>query len=702
MASVGHWQYSLQLSSEQTNQPVQIIGKVDSLVTEHQDIRFNFSVSQLDNIPVHFNRKIRLSWREPQWQIQQGQVLQLLVKVKPPHGLANEAGFNYQQWLFSNGIVATGYVKNAESNKLVIDAPSLRQRLLNQLLVFNLPNESWLAALTFGYRGLLQPKDWQLVQKTGVAHLIAISGLHLALVASLSYLLVAWFGGILISRFDRLHVINLHRSAMVVTLVVTLAYSALAGFGLPTVRAWIMLTLVSVYFLTNKYIKAKSLILVGLCVFVLLFPLSIFGSSFWLSFSAVSIICLIFWRWPVKKNGFSVSAILLGMGKIQLCLTLLMLPLIAWQFSYISNISPFVNLIAVPLVTIILVPLCLLGAFCLLIESEISYDVFLIANNVLTYGLDGLKFFLNFDWAYFNIASFPIQIWMFVFLFLFILLLPKFWFKKQYLFILVLPLVSHLLPQQKDSWQIDVLDVGQGVAVLIAKNNRVVIYDVGALYPSGFNMADSVLLPILQARGINKVDKVLISHGDNDHAGSLQRLLKGIDVSEVITNQDSCNQSFEYNWQGLKFEALWPDDPSLYNDNNGSCVIKISDHNHSLLLPGDIAKSIESKLVNLYASALDVDILLAPHHGSNTSSSRVFVEAVNPDYVVFSQGFMNRWQFPREEVVSRYTENESIQFSTSISGQVSFIIKYNSSRPIQVKTNRNDIYPFWYANIVNP
>jgi competence protein ComEC len=698
MASVGHWQYSLQLSSEQTIQPVQITGNVSSLVIADQNIRFNISVTQIGNEHLLFAKTFRLSWRDPVWQVQQGQQVKLLVKVKPPHGLANEAGFNYQQWLFSQSIIATGYVKPHNTNQLIDDIKSVRQTLLNRMLFFDLPNSSWLAALTFGYRGLLQPEDWHLVQKTGVAHLIAISGLHLGLVASVSYVLIAWIGGGLISRFYTLHPINLHKVAMLLTLFTTLAYSALAGFGLPTLRAWLMLLLFSVFFLSHKHLGATSYILLGLSCFILLFPLSIFGLSFWLSFSAVIIIRFVFWRWPVKSGGFSLLAILSGLVKVQLCLTVLMLPLVAWQFSYISTVSPLVNLIAVPVVTMALVPICLLAVICLVMKPDWALGLFSFADQIVSYGLSFLELALKLPGAFFNFSAFPAAVWICVFLFVFCCCLPSFWLDKKHLFLLLLPLFSYLLTQRTNIWQIDILDVGHGVAVLISKNNHAIIYDVGASYPSGFNMADSVLLPLLQARGLSRVDLVFISHGDNDHAGSLPQLLNGIQVSEVLTSQNWCQQNVAISWQGLSIKALWPDDVLRYNTNNGSCVIKVSDQYHSLLLPGDIDKSIEKQLVDLYPKLLQSDILLAAHHGSNTSSSSEFIQTVAAEYVIFSQGFMNRWGFPRQEVVDRYQIYNPILLSTSVSGQVSFQMEYNSSAPISLKTFRQDIYPYWYAN----
>jgi competence protein ComEC len=285
--------------------------------------------------------------------------------------------------------------------------------------------------------------------------------------------------------------------------------------------------------------------------------------------------------------------------------------------------------------------------------------------------------------------------------------LPSLWFNKKLLCLLLLPLASYFFTQKNNTWQISILDVGQGLAVLISKNNRVIIYDVGASYPSGFNMADSVLLPILQARGLSKVDLVFISHGDNDHAGSLPQLLKGIEVTKVLTNQDRCQQNLDINWQGLRIKALWPDNVLKYNDNNASCVIKVSDQYHSILLPGDIDKSIEKRLLELYPKQLQSDILVAAHHGSNTSSSSGFIQTVAADYVIFSQGFMNRWRFPRQKVLDRFQQindkkgTQAQLFTTSDSGQVTFIMQYDSPKPIIVKTFRQDTYPYWYANFIH-
>lgn len=697
MASVGHWQQHLQLPLSQLSKPILLSGRIQSLINSEHGVRFNLRLHTIEQERLSFPRHIRITWQQPSWSLKQGQEVRLRVKLKPAHGLANEGGFNYQQWLFSEGVSATGYVKNNPDNSLLSSGHTLRQSLLDKLLISNIPAKPWIGALSLGYRGLLQQADWQLVQRTGIAHLIAISGLHLALVASISYGLFSTILSFVVQPLLRSQSLNVHRVALVGVVLATFTYASLAGLALPTVRAWIMLSIVSTLLLANQYWQARRILLISLTIFVVCFPLSIFALSFWLSFFAVMIIWFIFWRWPARNHGFSLKNFFLTLVRIQLALSVLMLPLVAWQFSYISIVSPMINLLAVPLVTMILVPLCLVGIMLLSLNSDIAYWLFTLAGNIIEFSLHQLAQLSAHDWVAVNIKAVPAPAWFFAGCAAFLLLAPRFLLAKKQLLVLLLPLFSHFFKSDSHRWQVDVLDVGQGVAVLVTRNHHAILYDVGAAYPSGFNMADAVILPLLQARGIKQLDKVFISHSDNDHSGSLPQLVKGVVINQLVTTADLCQQGWISQWQGLRLEVLWPDDPLKYNDNNGSCVLKISDQSHSLLLPGDIDAGIEAKLVASDANRLQADILLAAHHGSNTSSSSGFIEAVGADNVVFSQGFMNRWQFPRTEVLERYGDRPKL-YSTSQTGQVSFVMQLNSDQPIEVSTFRRDIYPYWYAN----
>jgi competence protein ComEC len=278
------------------------------------------------------------------------------------------------------------------------------------------------------------------------------------------------------------------------------------------------------------------------------------------------------------------------------------------------------------------------------------------------------------------------------------LLLPRGLISKKICLWLFMPLLTFFIPRPIQPWQVDFLDVGQGLSVVISKNNHYLIYDVGAAYPSGFNMAEAVILPLLQARGVEQVDMLFISHFDNDHSGSMPMLMPNMGVNNVISNENICRQGWQTNWQGLSISALWPDDPTRHNDNNGSCVLMLDDGWHKVLLTGDIDAAIERRLVIHYGAKLKADILLAAHHGSNGSSSAEFIAAVEAQHVIFSQGFMNRWRFPRPEVVTRFTHPGRTLYSTSETGQVSFRLLQTSEQSIQVSTFRQHYYPYWYGN----
>ncbi|WP_083881998.1 DNA internalization-related competence protein ComEC/Rec2 [Paraglaciecola polaris] len=695
MASVGHWQQTWQLQADDFTQGIWIQGRITSLIDGKQSPRFNLDISVIEQRSLVKKRRIRLSWTKPMWSLKQGQRVQLWVKLKPAHGLANQGGFHYQQWLFSQDIVGTGYVKTSENNILLEPNLSVRQRLLDQIMATELATTPWIAALALGHRGLLTQDDWLLVQRTGIAHLIAISGLHLALVASLCYLLIA---SVLLFCYRVLittQTVNFHFVSILITLFATLGYAYLAGLGLPAMRAWLMLALTALLLFTRLYWGIKRILLVSISAFILLFPLSLFGQSFWLSFSAVLIISFVFWRWPVKHQGFSIKNWFAGMCRLQLTLSILMLPIVAWQFSFVSLAAPLVNLIAVPLVTLIVVPLCLLAVVMLLLNLARGDDVLVLVDYGLQLLLDKLVEVSNWSASAFTIPAIPALAWVCLTLATLVIILPRGLLPRVAAVMLCLPLLSYGLTTRATHWQVNVLDVGQGLSVVVSRHNDALLYDVGAAYPSGFNMADSVLTPYLHSHGMTHVGILVLSHFDNDHSGSEPALRRSMSILRTYTTKDKCRYGWQMYWQGLQVSALWPDDPSLHNDNNGSCVLRITDGHTSVLLTGDIDASVERKLVQHYGDALQSQILIAPHHGSNTSSSAEFITAVAPQHVIFSQGFMNRWGFPKNEVVTRYQQTNAQLYRTSEDGQIQVTVE---DRGIKVRTFRHDMYPYWYAN----
>jgi competence protein ComEC len=267
-----------------------------------------------------------------------------------------------------------------------------------------------------------------------------------------------------------------------------------------------------------------------------------------------------------------------------------------------------------------------------------------------------------------------------------------------------------------NTWQLHLFDVGQGLSVLISREEQALLYDTGAAYPSGFNMVDSVVLPYLQYAGIKQLDKVFLSHSDNDHAGGLTQLVTGIGMRQLITNDNKlanshqqslpCYQGMSFHWQHLRISALWPLMPEktinqsikkntgkmIKQGNDDSCVLLISDGKHKVLLTGDITKKVEQQLLLLYPT-LTADVLLVPHHGSKTSSSTAFIKQLSPDIALVSAGFLNRWNMPVTSVIERYRQQGIQLINSSEKGQV--VLTFADE--IKVESYRDDLRPFWFS-----
>lgn len=238
--------------------------------------------------------------------------------------------------------------------------------------------------------------------------------------------------------------------------------------------------------------------------------------------------------------------------------------------------------------------------------------------------------------------------------------------------------------------------MGQGLSVVIIKQNQGMVYDTGARYPSGFNMADSVIVPYLRYQHLNQINRLVLSHEDNDHAGALKSLQAALPVDTLISSKTACFAGQYFIWQGLSVRPLWPLERvplSQRVGNDQSCVLMISDGRFRVLLTGDISQDVERRLVVLYGKALKADLLLAPHHGSNGSSSQVFLNQVSPQWVVFSQGQGNRWSFPRKEVLKRVQKVGAHFLCTSVSGQITFLFEGKVMKSRVFRPYNGDV---WY------
>lgn len=723
-------------SSIQPLSNIKPLSKKNNVVDKR--LRFNFNVTHIDNSKLKKAIHLRLSWKNATLALQQGQTAALKVKFKPSHGLANLGGFSYQTWLNSKSISATGYVVTDKNNRLLNLEKTKRQQLFSdykKLLsdyalsdyksshfktsIYKPKHEltPLLLALGFGSRQELTPDLWRVLQATGTGHLIAISGLHIGLVATGCYFFIMLIIRLLplsfITNSHQLQTLNIHYFAIGLSMIAAISYGYLAGFSLPTVRALVMLSLYWCVRLLAIKISTIRWLLFTLFIITLTTPFSLFTASFWLSVYAVTVIFLTLWRFKnVISTGSQWWRFIKGLLVIQLSLTLMLLPISAIFFQQISVLSLLANIIAVPWMSFLSIPLCLLSVLLMPVSESLSQFFIMLFLETIQFLWTYLTFLSTQSWAVIALSSVGVQLLVIVGLLSVVLLVqPRFPFNDTFnyrrLLILLCCTVVIVAVQPFDkhpnnttnSWQLVVFDVGQGLSVLIKHQNKAILYDTGASYISGFNMIEAVVLPYLQHQGIKQLDKVIISHSDNDHAGGLTVLQQSMPIGELIfnnkdnKNRGTCLQGEVYNWQGLTIEVLWPQ-TIVSKENDDSCVLLISDGKHKVLLTGDISKKVEKKLLQQYPK-LQVDVLVVPHHGSKTSSSHVFIAQLRPKFALVSAGFLNRWRMPVADVVQRYQKKGIELLNTAESGQI--IINF-SDQGMNKQTYHDDLWPFWFAH----
>ncbi|MCY7293943.1 DNA internalization-related competence protein ComEC/Rec2 [Alteromonas sp. a30] len=705
MGSVGHWYTHWQLPHHYYQQTLTVQGTIETLEEPESISQFVLRADAIGKQSFHVLKpRIRLSWFDSPWSLKQGQEVRLVAKLKAPRGRANKHGFKLEPWLLSQGIQATGYVILHADNQWLNKEQTLRQTVLTRISNYSLQNEAWILALSLGFRDQLSPDDWHLLQRTGTAHLIAISGLHVGMIAIAGYFLASIFIYPFLAISGLHDRISLHRIALYGGWFAALGYAWLAGFSVSTLRALVMLTLVLAAHQFGWHWSFRRIVLMSMALMFVISPLSVLSIGFWLSFSAVSFIGFLLWRYgrnDQKRSWWAKCKLAIQM---QLMLSALMLPLVAWQMQIVSFSSSFANVIAIPLMSFFLLPLTLLATCLTLFDASIVTWLFEGLDASFTALIVFLQWVNDIEWGAITINAISSISWLLAFGMIIILALPALPISKKITPILLLPLLSEVLHDQRHSWQLDVFDVGQGLSVLLSQQGKhrsqAILYDTGAAFDSGFSMAESVLLPYFRGENLSTLDALIISHKDNDHAGGQKVILAAQHVHEFIDSDSSCVAGKQWQFSGARFTALWPTNEArqasqAWSENDLSCVIKADFGLWSVLLPGDIEAQAERALLALYQKQPDVlqaDVLLAPHHGSKTSSTEGFIQAVAPNVVIFSQGYKNRWNMPHQDVLQRYQKHSITTLQTSSLGQIR-VTFYDG---INIESYRNDWAPYWY------
>jgi len=664
-------------------------GEVVDLPSSRQgNVRFRFKVNSVvnRNLSVLVGQHLQISCYRCLYKIRAGERWRLTLRAKRPHGYASWGAFDYEKYLFRHRIVAKGYVRpKGENQRLGVSAFSIhqwRQSLLEEIqsIVGNGSAGNIISALALGVKSGFDNQQQMVFQSTGVNHLMAISGLHVGLVFFGASFLLRYFLSPAASVFEYW---PRQKLVLLPALVVACLYAALAGFSVSTQRALIML----IVFVLSKFLVRNAhltrVLLIAIVVLILIDPFAILDVGFWLSCSAVAIIALS--ASYAQVGGIDSNAsVSLNLPRLQGALWLGMLPLGVIFFGKISLVSPLVNLLAVPLFCTVLIPATLLSVFILSVGFEFLGSWCLRS---LSYGFEyvfqALEFISRLEYSKIHVT--PIVWWQWL-LFLIVVMSFLFSFRIRFLvaglFIAAL-LISCATSLEDDELQVSLLDVGQGLSLVIQTKNSVTVYDTGPRYGTGFTAAEAVLLPFLRQRGIHRIDTLVISHADNDHIGGLETLQEAFQIDHIITSRidkvteaQECVAGQTWVYDRTQFSVISPQADTPVGSNNRSCVIMLEHLGTKVLLSGDIEKQVERFLVRNYSGLLSADILLVPHQGSKTSSTEQFLKAVSPNLAMLAAGYQNHYGHPHESVIQRYQANNIEVLSTIDHGSI--LLKINS------------------------
>ncbi|MFQ5633889.1 MAG: DNA internalization-related competence protein ComEC/Rec2 [Gammaproteobacteria bacterium] len=626
-----------------------------------------------------------------------GQVWQLKVRLKRPRGLANPGGFDFERWALERRVGATGYVRASAANRLP-DArhkacPSMRWRQYLAAGVDRVlgPGRAarFLPALAVGARHRLRQEDWKVLRRTGTVHLMAISGLHIGLVAGL----MLWLGRGLASVAL---LAGVACSPLAVGRAFALAgatlYASLAGFSVPTTRALVMVGVIVTMATAGRMVGAWRILAVAALAVIWVDPFAMLGAGFWLSFGAVAVLLLrglgISGRKPVTE-GFvrRWSYRLRTLVRMQLSLSLGLAPLALLFFAEVSLVSPFVNVVVVPLFALLIVPLTLLGTVSVALAPFAAAPLLGAAATVLESSLALLTPLAGWPGAAWRQAL-PDGSWVLATgLGALLLAWPRPLRCRGLGILPIVAVAAGLTTRPAPQLRMVVMDVGQGLAVLVQTPDHVLLYDTGPGYGRR-DAGQTVVLPVLNHFGVTRLDALVVSHGDNDHAGGARTILDAFPNATLIATdgfglghraRQSCRAGLTWRWNGAHFRVLHPGDwprKKMTDDNDRSCVLSVTIGRASLLLPGDVERQAEAQLV-ADGSLRETGVVIAPHHGSSTSSSEPFIRVLNPRMVVFSSGFANRWGFPDGEVQARWRAGGACLLDTAVTGALVFEARAN-------------------------
>lgn len=689
-ASLAQWRLSDRLSPEWEGREITVTGTVLEMPRRAgYGTRFLFGVERVANPEAIVPRRLLLTWyapkpgwknTEPPPKLQAGQRWRFTLRLKRPHGNANPHGFDYEVWLLERGIRATGYVvAGAENRRLeegrrrpAIWIQAVREAVAERFrtVLGDRPYGGVLLALAVGEQDAIPPAQWQVFARTGVTHLMSISGLHVTMVAGL-------FAGLAFGLWRRIPFLALRlparRAAVLAGMAAALGYAWLSGLSVPTLRTVWMLGVVALALWLGRTASPSRVLVLALLAVVVPDPWAVLSPGFWLSFGAVGMIFM------VSAGRMGKPHWLVEWGTVQWAITLGLTPLLLALFQQASLVSPLANAVAIPVVSLAVTPLALAGAV-------LPWDgILLLAHQLMA----GCMVFL--EW----LGSLPDAVWqqhappgwavVTALLGAVWLLLPR-GFPGRWLGLPAMAPLFLVLPSGPGPGELHltVLDVGQGLAVVARTATHTLLFDAGPRYGEEANGGERVVVPFLRGEGISRLSGLVISHDDIDHFGGAASVLDTVPADWMASALPAghflhgranrslpCRAGQQWQWDGVRFAMLHPDEiVAGTKDNEQGCVLRIDGPFGSALVEADSGLPTEEKLLAKFSGRLGADVLVVPHHGSRFSSGEGFVAAVHPRLAVISAGYRNRFGHPRPEVVERYRAAGARTLRTDLQGAV--------------------------------
>ena len=657
-------------------------------------LRFQFAVedARLKGRPVRLPPLLALGWyggfADDAWlddappDLRAGQRWRLPLRLKQPHGAANPHGFDAELWWFEQGVGATGYVRVVRTGpaaQLLADGvgnPVDRVRqAIRDAIVRQVPDRraaGVLAALVVGDQAAIDRADWELFRQTGIAHLVAISGVHITM--------FAWLAGLLINagwrRSTRLMLwLPAPTAARFGGVLLAAAYALLAGWGVPAQRTVLMLAAAALLAQAGARWPWLLVLLLAGVVVTLADPWALLQAGFWLSFAAVGLLLL---SEPARaaRPAAGWRSTVWGHLRAQGVASLGLAPLAMVFFQQISVVGLLANLVAIPLVTLLVTPLALAGV--------LLAPLWQAAAALVQAGVWALGGLAQWPWAVWTAAAAPPWAVACGLAGATLAVLPLPWRLRALAVPLLLPLLAPVVDRPAEGqFELLAADIGQGTAALVRTRQHLLVYDTGPQYSRDSDAGQRVLLPLLRARGERAVDLLMLSHRDTDHVGGAASLVGAFPVRAISSSladdhplrqlpppHTTCRAGQHWQWDGVRFDVLHPtddDQAAARRPNEVSCVLRVQDSaGRSALLTGDIESPQEAAILRRLptrdgsgganTTPLASTVLLVPHHGSKTSSSAAFLDAVAPQVAVVQAGYRSRFGHPAPEVLARYSQ----------------------------------------------